>query len=196
MAFFCVLSRRNGLLHVFQKNAPLTLMYEGAFFVFSTWPPLLPSWMSEGGLGGGAGAKIFHFSVPEFRGQKRPPFFYLLYLGADFGRGILGPRRAFFFLRPIFLLSCCFFFGCLRVASCRLAPLFFFSPARGAWLRSRNVFCCISRFAALPLAEVLLQRAWSLAHVLLCAAASSFLPRFCSEASSPYSSKVCVVVAA
>ena len=165
--------------------------------MFSTWPPLAPSWVSEGGLGGGAGAKIFNFSVPEFRGQKRPPFFYLLYLGADFGRGILGPRRAvFFFCGRFFCCRAAFFSGASVLLLAVSLLFFFFSPARGAWLRSRSVFCCISRFAALPLAEVLLQRAWSLAQVLLCAAASSFLPRFCSEASSPYSSKVCVVVAA
>ena len=100
--------------------------------MFSTWPPLAPSWVSEGGLGGGAGAKIFNFSVPEFRGQKRPPFFYLLYLGADFGRGILGPRRAVFFSAADFFAVVLLFF---RVPPCCFLPSrssFFFSVPRVA----------------------------------------------------------------
>ena len=181
----------------FSKKCPSYSPVRGSFLrVFHMAPP-----RAQFGVGGGSGEggrrENFQFFCPGISRPEAAPFLLPPIL-----RGRFWPRNSgtaaggFFFCGRFFLLSCCFFFACLRVASCRLAPLFFFSPARGAWLRSRNVFCCISRFAALPLAEVLLQRAWSLAHVLLCAAASSFLPRFCSEASSPYSSKVCVVVAA
>ena len=105
------------------------------------------------GSGGGSGAKISHFSVPEFRVQKRPPFFYHVYSGADFGRGILGPRRAFFFF------SALDFFGLLVV---------FFGVPRCCFLPSRSSFVfSVPRVALRSEAEA------ALLHLKVCSSAFS-----------------------
>ena len=116
----------------FSKKCPSYTPVRGSFLrVFHMAPPRAQLGV-RGGSGGGGWRENFQFFCPGISRPEAAPFLLPPIL-----RGRFWPRNSgtaaggFFFLRPIFLLSCCFFFGCLRVASCRLAPLFFFQSR--AW---------------------------------------------------------------